>query len=290
MSGPFRMSAGAVVLAVALAGCGGESGQDTKASPRPASPSAPRALALALADDEESTEAGRKITVDALTNDAVTMEGGTDAPLLDTYEPVEFTLTVASPTPHGTVTVEGSSLVYTPANGYAGEDTFTYDVALKEKGKGKSVTDGHATVRITVTRPTPTPTPTPTPKPKPKPTPTVARTAKPKAEAPVEPSVYYANCDAARAAGAAPVRRGDPGYAAHLDRDNDGVGCEPYGSSGSGGSSSGGSSGGGSTGGGNSAYYANCTAVRAAGAAPIHRGDPGYGSHLDRDGDGVACE
>jgi TolA-binding protein len=39
-------------------------------------------------------------------------------------------------------------------------------------------------------------------------------------------SVYYENCDAARAAGAAPVRRGDPGYAPHLDRDNDGVGCE----------------------------------------------------------------
>ncbi len=37
-------------------------------------------------------------------------------------------------------------------------------------------------------------------------------------------------------------------------------------------------------------YYANCTAVRAAGADPIRRGDPGYGSHLDRDGDGIACE
>lgn len=37
---------------------------------------------------------------------------------------------------------------------------------------------------------------------------------------------HYANCSAARAAGAAPVRRGDPGYGAHLDRDNDGVGCE----------------------------------------------------------------
>jgi hypothetical protein len=36
----------------------------------------------------------------------------------------------------------------------------------------------------------------------------------------------FANCAAARAAGAAPVRRGDPGYASHLDRDNDGVGCE----------------------------------------------------------------
>lgn len=38
--------------------------------------------------------------------------------------------------------------------------------------------------------------------------------------------VYYPNCDAARAAGAAPVRRGQPGYGRHLDRDNDGVGCE----------------------------------------------------------------
>ena len=37
----------------------------------------------------------------------------------------------------------------------------------------------------------------------------------------------FANCDAARAAGAAPVRRGDPGYGSHLDRDNDGIGCEP---------------------------------------------------------------
>lgn len=39
-------------------------------------------------------------------------------------------------------------------------------------------------------------------------------------------SAAYVNCTAARAAGAAPVRRGDPGYGAHLDRDNDGIGCE----------------------------------------------------------------
>lgn len=38
----------------------------------------------------------------------------------------------------------------------------------------------------------------------------------------------FRNCDEARAAGAAPVRRGEPGYGQHLDRDNDGVGCEPY--------------------------------------------------------------
>ncbi|MGJ0184045.1 excalibur calcium-binding domain-containing protein [Corynebacterium glyciniphilum] len=39
-----------------------------------------------------------------------------------------------------------------------------------------------------------------------------------------------------------------------------------------------------------SAYYANCTAARAAGAAPVYRGQPGYASHLDRDNDGVGCE
>jgi len=38
------------------------------------------------------------------------------------------------------------------------------------------------------------------------------------------------------------------------------------------------------------AYYANCAAVRAAGAAPLHRGQPGYSTKLDRDGDGIACE
>ena len=38
------------------------------------------------------------------------------------------------------------------------------------------------------------------------------------------------------------------------------------------------------------AYYENCDAARAAGAAPVHRGDPGYGRHLDGDGDGAGCE
>ncbi|MEO8284025.1 MAG: excalibur calcium-binding domain-containing protein [Pseudarthrobacter sp.] len=36
--------------------------------------------------------------------------------------------------------------------------------------------------------------------------------------------------------------------------------------------------------------YANCTAVKAAGAAPLYAGQPGYSTSLDRDRDGVACE
>ncbi|TFD50306.1 DUF1524 domain-containing protein [Cryobacterium frigoriphilum] len=58
----------------------------------------------------------------------------------------------------------------------------------------------------------------------------------PVAEVPAEPvvvqpapavsDVFYQNCDAVRAAGAAPISTGQPGYSRKLDRDGDGVGCE----------------------------------------------------------------
>ncbi|TFV88625.1 DUF1524 domain-containing protein [Blastococcus sp. CT_GayMR16] len=38
------------------------------------------------------------------------------------------------------------------------------------------------------------------------------------------------------------------------------------------------------------APFENCAAARAAGAAPVHRGQPGYGPHLDGNDDGVGCE
>ncbi|GAA2173515.1 hypothetical protein GCM10009784_08120 [Arthrobacter parietis] len=34
----------------------------------------------------------------------------------------------------------------------------------------------------------------------------------------------------------------------------------------------------------------NCAEARGAGAAPVYAGEAGYGSQLDRDGDGVGCE
>jgi hypothetical protein len=66
----------------------------------------------------------------------------------------------------------------------------------------------------------PAPVPAPAPAPAPAPTPAPAPAPAP------APGPYYANCTAARAAGAAPVRIGQPGYGTHLDRDGDGVGCE----------------------------------------------------------------
>ncbi|NUU31505.1 DUF1524 domain-containing protein [Arthrobacter sp. C9C5] len=59
--------------------------------------------------------------------------------------------------------------------------------------------------------------------------PAAAAPSSPKAAAPAAPappSVYYANCTAVRAAGAAPIRRGQPGFSSKFDRDGDGIGCE----------------------------------------------------------------
>jgi Excalibur calcium-binding domain len=39
-----------------------------------------------------------------------------------------------------------------------------------------------------------------------------------------------------------------------------------------------------------SVYYRGCNEVRAAGRAPLYRGDPGYRDGMDGDGDGIACE
>ncbi len=48
----------------------------------------------------------------------------------------------------------------------------------------------------------------------------------PAPEPPAPPGVYYEDCDEVRAAGADPIRVGDPGYRPELDPDGDGVGCE----------------------------------------------------------------
>ncbi|MFG1838077.1 excalibur calcium-binding domain-containing protein [Micromonospora sp. NPDC049175] len=90
---------------------------------------------------------------------------------------------------------------------------------------------------------------------------------------------YYENCAAVRAAGVDPLYPDDPGFRAELDRDGNGVACEPDGGNGDTGPAPDGN-----------VYYANCTAARAAGAAPIRKGDPGYSRKLDGDGDGIGCE
>ncbi len=51
---------------------------------------------------------------------------------------------------------------------------------------------------------------------------------RPRGNARLEASVYYSGCREARAAGVAPIYRGQPGYRPGMDGDNDGIACEPY--------------------------------------------------------------
>ncbi|HEY0026286.1 MAG TPA: excalibur calcium-binding domain-containing protein [Allosphingosinicella sp.] len=39
---------------------------------------------------------------------------------------------------------------------------------------------------------------------------------------------YWRGCNAAREAGVAPLYAGEPGYRAEMDRDGDGIACEPH--------------------------------------------------------------
>ena len=135
-----------------------------------------------------------------------------------------------------------------------------YVVTAQDPAKGKTATS--KTIKLTAkakVAPTPSPSPTtkspsptptttsPTPTPEPEPTSEAPAPAPEPAqperheEAPApavvhqeqrapapapEPEVFYKNCAAARAAGAAPIYRGQPGYRSKLDADGDGIACD----------------------------------------------------------------
>jgi len=60
----------------------------------------------------------------------------------------------------------------------------------------------------------------------PAPAPVAPAAPAPAPVAPVPGTAYYASCADAKAAGAAPIYAGQPGYRAGLDRDNDGTACD----------------------------------------------------------------
>ena len=123
------------------------------------------------------------------------------------------------------------------------------------------------TVTITVTAPAPTPTATPTPTltPTPSPTPSPEPTAAPEPTPAPTQIAGFVNADAAKAATKAPATKAPATKAPATKAPATKAPVK-------------------------SVYYKNCTAAWNAGAAPLRRSDPGYAKHLDRDGDGIACE
>ena len=106
--------------------------------------------------------------------------------------------------------------------------------AKVSKGVSLTVRTTHAPASLVSHKPTPSTSPSPTPSPSPSTTPTPSpepTTTEPTPEPPAQPEpapqqAYYSSCREAKAAGATPLYRGDPGYRSGLDRDGDGVACE----------------------------------------------------------------
>lgn len=105
-------------------------------------------------------------------------------------------ITVTREPEHGTLELRAdrSLALYSPQSGFSGEDTFDYTIKLRGKPEERKI---RYTVEVGLS---------------------------PGARYRLEHK--YENCDAALAAGAAPIRRGEDGYGRHLDADMDGVACE----------------------------------------------------------------
>lgn len=120
---------------------------------------------------------------------------------------------------------DGASVAYVELSDNRGAGSWVGN-ALEDYEDGTKVAFailGVDTKNVQVVSVAPTKVPTATPQPTNKPVATPQPTIEPVKEA---ETVYYANCSAVRAAGAAPIRIGDPGYSTKLDRDGDGVACE----------------------------------------------------------------
>ncbi len=134
---PASNASGVATVTIALHDDGGtaNSGQDTSA--------AQTFTITVTAVNDPPTVAADSASVSAGAVDAILAVLANDSAAPDVGE--TLTITAAGPASHGTVTVEpgGAHLLYTPAAGYTGADTFSYTVS---DGNG-----GQASATVTVT-------------------------------------------------------------------------------------------------------------------------------------------
>ncbi|MEH3078518.1 MAG: DUF1524 domain-containing protein [Quadrisphaera sp.] len=113
----------------------------------------------------------------------------------------------------------------TPAS--SGGTTATLKPAAVPTSTAKPTSSSKPTAKPTSSsKPTSTAKPTAKPTSSSKPTSTAKPTVKPTGTAKPTAKVSYKNCAAVRAAGKAPIRKGDPGWSTAFDRDGDGIGCD----------------------------------------------------------------
>jgi len=133
------------------------------------------------------------------------------------------TVTLTGGIDYATAALESGYVKYATAAGSLALEALESTARTAAKGLWGAPCNG------TIDAPTPAPPapvqPVAPPVTKAAPPPPVRTTEEPPAPDPA-PDVYYKNCKEAKAAGAAPLYVGEPGYRAALDADHDGVACE----------------------------------------------------------------
>ena len=122
----LRLGPAILAMAAALTACGGGGGRNAPAPANAALTSVPTAVA-----DVAAVSLNKSATLEVLQNDTVT-NGGTLA------------LISAGTPAHGSATISGKTIVYTPAAGFIGKDSFSYTM-----GSGLASATGQVAVTVT---------------------------------------------------------------------------------------------------------------------------------------------
>lgn len=124
-----------LLLAGLLAACGGGGGGNEVP---PDVNNLPQPIATAVADNVVLTSSGAS-AIAVLANDTITLNG-------------KIKLDSVTAPAHGTATISGDTIVYTPAAGFAGTDTFTYTILPTVINKF-AILSSTATVTVNVQKP-----------------------------------------------------------------------------------------------------------------------------------------
>jgi hypothetical protein len=147
--------------------------------------------------------------------------------LLDTYRSWPRWGRVLAP-------VAGVAVVFGAMGAFTGQPPAEHE-AIVTQNTAPLPTEATTTTAAPAIPPSPPPSPVPVvtvPPPPPAPGPPPATDPLPATDVDALPRVdaadhvHFVDCDAARDAGATPVRSGEPGYGTHLDTDRDGLACE----------------------------------------------------------------
>ena len=117
----------ALLIAIALAACGGGGGGS-------GNPPAVQDPVPSAQPDQGAAELNKPVTLAVLGNDSITNNG-------------KLALSSVTAAAHGTATISGDKIVYTPAAGFFGKDSFSYTV--KDAGVGAASATGQVDVNVT---------------------------------------------------------------------------------------------------------------------------------------------